>query len=126
MAISTYSSFTYGHTINSENRSISFSEGGLELIGLINVGSYSLNEFPAAVSSALNNAGSLEYTTTLDRTNRLLTISAIGVFELLPVTGTSAAISAYPLMGYDVDVSGAATYIANNPSGSEFIPQKGL
>lgn len=123
MGISTYSSFTYGHTINANNQSIAFSEGGLEITGLINVGSYSLNEFPAAVSTAMNNAGDLEYTVTLDRATRFLTISAPTNFELLPVTGTSLAISAYPLMGFDTDTSGANTYQATNPSGFHYIPQ---
>ena len=123
MSIDTYSAFTYGHTITTDNNYINFDEGAGELSAQIAIGSYSLSEFLDAVSTALNSAGSLEYTVSITRDDRVITISSTSSFTLLVDTGSNNAISAYPLMGFTgADVSGLSI-AGNNASGSYFEPQ---
>jgi len=123
MGISTYSNFTYGHTINTDNQNIDFSEGAGQITSVIPIGSYSLAEFAPIVASALNAKGGQEYTVALDRTTRKLTISSIGNFELLPVTGTNVSTSAYDLIGFTTDRSGSNSYEGDAASGFLYTPQ---
>ena len=123
MGISTYSSFTYGHTITTDNQLINFSEGGPQLTATMPIGSVSLADFVPLIATALNNVGGQEYSTSLDRTTRKITISSVGNFELLPIAGTNSAISTYPLIGYTADTSGSNTYEADEASGFIYSPQ---
>ena len=123
MGIKTYSAFNYGHTIDDDNNLIDFNEGALDLVGEIEIGSYSLGEFVDAVSIALNNAGTQEYTVSIDRATRLISISASSNFSLLPVTGVNSVISAFPLMGFTIDKTLSNSYIGDESSGSYFEPQ---
>lgn len=123
MGISTYSNFTYGHTINVDNQTIDFSEGAGQLTGVIPIGSYSLEEFAPIVANTLNTKGGQEYTVVLNRTNRKLTISAVSNFELLPVTGTNVSSSAYSLIGFTTDRTGSNSYEADIASGFVYTPQ---
>jgi len=123
MGIKTFSGFTFGHTITTDNQNIDFSEGGPEITAVIKVGSFSLEDFVNEVAVAINNAGGQEYTATLDRSTRKITIAAPGNFELLPTTGTTSSISAYPLMGFVADRSGSNSYEGENASGSFYEPQ---
>ena len=122
MSSSTYSGFTYGHTVTEANRYIDFDEGSGELTGLIAVGSYTLGDYIGAVATALNNAGTQEYAVSLDRTTRTLTITAGASFDLLVTTGTNVSLSAYPLMGYTVNQSGTSLE-GDSASGSLYEPQ---
>ena len=122
MGIKTYSAFTYGHTVTESNRYIDFDEGIGELTALIAVGSYSLEEFVGAVSVAINNAGTQDYTVSLDRSTRQITISAASSFDLLVTTGTNLSLTAYTLMGYTADQSGTSLQ-GDSASGSFFEPQ---
>jgi hypothetical protein len=125
--IYSWSKFNYGHTITNDNQNISFKEGvsTTELFGVIAVGNYTLGEFAQAVQDALNSAGTLTYTVSLNRGNNKLTVAASGNFKLLCNTGTVASTSAWELMGFSTaaDKTGAATYLADNASGSEYYPQ---
>lgn len=125
MALKTRVAFTYGHTINSDNENINFSEdaGSTELRATIDVGSYYLNEFGDKIASALNEIGDNAYTVTLDRTTRKFTISADANFDLLVTTGSQSAISAFSLMGFTSDKTGSDSYESDIASGSIYIPQ---
>ena len=125
MAIRTISAFNYGHKIDQNNQYINFSENGIdEITALVVVGSYSLFDFVAAVSVALNKAGSQEYTLTLDRTTSKITISAPSSFDLLIGSGSLINVSAYELMGFTgADVTGLDTYESDSRSGSQYVPQ---
>jgi hypothetical protein len=83
--IQTLSQFYYGHEVGFDNRYLNFSEnGGDELTAEIDPGSYSLTDFCSAVAAALNSASELyDYTVTVDRSTRIITISADGDFEIL-------------------------------------------
>lgn len=124
MSITTRSAFYYGHTITRLNNAIDFSEGGPELQATLNNGDYTLEEFLAEVQRALNAAGALNYTVSVNRTTRVITIAASGTFSLLAATGTRIGTGAWSLMGFNAtDLTSAATYNSQNGAGSEFLPQ---
>lgn len=124
MSIETYSVFNYGHTITDDNKFINFNEGGGELSAQISVGSYTLGEFTDAIALAMNDVGALEYTVTLDRSTRFITVTSTAAFDLLIASGTNSAISAYGLMGFfGADLTGLLTYEGGAASGSQFEPQ---
>lgn len=129
MSISTKSAFYYGHTVTNNNAAMDFSEDGVtELQATLNPGSYTLTEYVAEVERALNAAGALNYTVTVNRTTRIITVAASGVFELWIQSGDRASSAAWSLMGFTggVDLTGLATYAGLTGSGSEFLPQAKL
>lgn len=124
-----YSAFNYGHTINNANRYINFSEGGSPILATLPIGSFTLGEVPDLLASALNNVGGQEYTVTLDRPTRTLTISAPGNFELLVATGSNTPQSFFTLAGFSIgngDRTGSNSYTGDSPSGSQYITQTPL
>ena len=124
MTIKTYSAFTYGHTITIDNQLIPFSENGVdEILATIPVGSYTLSDFAIAVSSAMTNFGSQTYTVSLDRSTRLLTISAPSNFWLYVTSSSVSNVSAYPLMGFSTERSNILTADGDSASGDIFEPQ---
>lgn len=127
MAITTRSAFTYGHTITEDNQYINFTENGIdELASTIEVGSYYLNEFIDKIALALNEIGDNTYSVTIDRSTRKITISADANFDLLVTTGTQTNISAFSLIGFTTDRSGASSYEGDVASGSIYYPQTPL
>lgn len=128
MSISTRSAFIYGHTITEGNNEfINFMEDGVtELSTTIDIGSYTISQFINKVAQALNDIGDNTYTVSLDRATRLITISADANFDLLVTNGTQVSISAFSLMGFTTDRTGALTYTADIPSGSIYYPQYNL
>lgn len=127
MALKSLSAFIYGHTIDDSNQFINFSEDGItELAATIEVGSYTLTSFLDAIAVALNDIGDNEYTVSVDRSTRLITISADANFDLLVTTGTQVAISAFQLMGFTTDRSGSNSYVADVASGLLYEPQTKL
>lgn len=123
MGISTYSGFTYGHTITTNNQNIDFAEGLGELTAAIPIGSYSLGDFVLAVAEAMNLVGGFSYAASVDRSTRKITLSASGSFELLVTTGTNVATSAFPLMGFTTDRSPNPVHGSNDASGEFYTPQ---
>lgn len=127
MAIETRSAFTYGHTITDDNSFINFTENGIdELSALIEIGSYTLDQFKDAVASAMNEVGDNEYTVSVDRDTRQLTINSDGNVELLVTNGSNVQTSAYPLMGFTTNRASAMVHIGDGASGSIFRPQTPL
>jgi len=118
-----YSAFYYGYTITSNNYALDFSEGGPELMADIDIGDFSLTGLIAEVKTQLDATGSQEYTVSVDRDTREVTISAAGNFSLLPVTGSRAGISVLTLLGFLVDKTGSNSYTSDIPSGEAFFPQ---
>lgn len=122
--ITTHSRFYYGHTVTSENNALDFDEGAAELQATLTTGSYSLEDFASEVATALNAAGALTYTVTVDRATRKITIAATGNFTLLGATGTRIGIGVWSLMGFpSTDQSGAASYEGATGSGSQYRTQ---
>lgn len=124
MSLSTFSVFYFGHTITRDNSSLDFSEGGPELQASLNVGDYSLEEFCAEVKRAMDTVGGQVYTVSVNRTTRLITISSTSTFSLLSGTGSRIGTGVWTLLGYTAtNKTGANSYLAQNPSGSEYKPQ---
>lgn len=124
--INTYSGFTYGHTIDDDNKFLEFEEpiDGIRTAEL-NVGSYSLSEFVAEISRAMN-AASLNqtYSTSLDRTTRKITITGSVAFSLLISSAATSFQSVFGLAGFTgADLTGQLSYEGDSPSGSFFEPQ---
>jgi hypothetical protein len=122
--LNTRSAFTYGHTVTDDNKAINFSEGAGELTANIEVGSYTLDAYVNALSNALNDVGLQEYTVTLTRATRKISITAASVFDLLIASGTQSGADAFNMIGFTAgDLSGLNTYEGDSASGSYFEPQ---
>ena len=106
--ITTRSLFYYGHTITTANFALDFNEGGPELKANLNIGDYTLTEFKAEVQRALREAGAQNYTVSLNRTTRKLTITAPSAFTVLPATGSRSGASGWGLVGFSADTTGTS------------------
>ena len=124
MTIETRSQFYYIDSVDENNFRIDFDEGLGEIVGEVEVGSYSMEELMLAVEKALNVSGDLDYTVTLDRLTRLVTISATGTFDLLVSTGSSGLTAVYTLLGFTgSDRTGLSSYEGDTAIGSVYRPQ---
>jgi hypothetical protein len=124
MSLTTHSQFYFGYEVDESNRSLDFSEGAAELQATVEIGSYSLTEFADAVEDALNEAGALTYTVSINRTTRILTVAAGSSFELLVSSGSRAASSVYALMGFTgSDRTGDDSYAGDAAAGSAYNTQ---
>ena len=125
MALDTFSKFYYiNQSIDQSNQNINFDEGGGSLLAQVAVGSYTISELALAIKTAMDASGTLDYTVTLDRDNRLFTISSTAPFDLLVATGAQAGSSIFPVIGFTVsDRTGFSSYVGNEPSGVEYNPQ---
>jgi len=126
--LKTLSRFFYGTTVNTNNRSIDFSEdGSTELQATLQVGAYSATEYAAEWERALREAGTRAYTVVLDRaTRKLQIVSPTGaVFELWSSTGSRAGTGAWEMAGFatDADHTGALTYESDTGCGKQYDPQ---
>lgn len=131
MALSAPSLFLYGYQITENNRSIDFQivAFGPEKQATLTVGYYSLGSLLLEVQRALQSVDTLHiYTATANRTisggtqNRV-TISTSGPFlSLLFFTGSRAASTAAPILGYtSTDKTGATSYISQFTSGTALV-----
>lgn len=125
MSLTTHSAISYGFEINMENFALDFDEGGLEIQATLNVGSYTLTEFAEEVERALNEVGGQVYTVVLNRTTRVLTISAPGNFTLLVATGSRLGTSVWVLAGFTggLDLTGTNTYSSASGAGFYYTTQ---
>lgn len=120
------SSFYYGHEVTAVNNSLSFSEGGLEIVAEVAVGIYSLSNFCDAFVLALNSntQNAIDYTYTLDRVTRKITVNGSGNFEILALTGTTFGSTVLNLAGFTTtDFTGSNSYEGNIGSGKQYLPQ---
>lgn len=122
--LNTMSKWYYGHYIDQTNRTIPFNDGS-DKTATLKVGDYSLTEFIAEVERALNAASTIDFTVSVDRSTRLITIAGDSNFELHVSSGASA--NPFSLIGFSgADKTGADTYTGSTASGSVFLPQMKL
>jgi hypothetical protein len=122
--IDTRSVFYYGFEIDEDNYQLDFNEGGSELTAELAIGSYTATEFLTVLKTALDAAGALTYTVTMNRTTRVITIAATGNFSLLTTSGMHLGTSCFTLIGFSgADKTGAATYSGSAAAGSSYAPQ---
>lgn len=124
MSLTTFSQFFFGFTIDVTNNKLNFDEGGGELTATIDSGSFAMSDIATKLKTALDAAGALTYTVTLDRSTRKFTIAATGVFDLLITSGSQAGTSIFSLIGFTgSDVTGSASYESNTTAGSIYQTQ---
>lgn len=125
MALLTKSKFYFGVQISSGNNVLDIDEGsGLIQVSLANK-AFAPSEIATALASALNESGSLNYTVTLNRTTRLLRITASGTFSILRASGPNSASNIYSTLGFPggTDLTGLSQYEGTVGVGFEFEPQ---
>lgn len=125
MGLKTYSAFNYGHTINNNNNLFPVDEGSGEVLVTLRSRPYTLQGFRAELERVLNSQLDNEYTVTLDRSTRTLTIESSATFTIPLASSQVLEISAYSLAGFTgtLDLTGETTYTASSPSGFQFRPQ---
>lgn len=131
MAISTFSIFYYGLKIDggvSANNKLNFLEplqGNTELTATIDPGTYTFSELLTAIKTAMDAVGDLDYTLSVNRTTRLITISTTEEFRLLIGTGSQLGTSPFTLLGFtgSSDLTGASSYTSDSPAGDFYAPQ---
>lgn len=122
MTLFTKSVWFYGHTVTSQNRTLDITRDSVAYTALIQVGAYTLTDYAQAVARALNTIDpDNSYTATVDRATRAITIAGDAAFSL-DITGPTASVSSYALLGFTADQS-AATSHTGGISGSQFRPQ---
>jgi len=125
LALLKHSLFYYGHKITASNNTLNFKEGvGPELTATIPVGSYTLSRFVEKVVAALNTASALNWTYSLNRSTRVVTLIASGTASILFQTGTSVETSCAALLGFNpLDKNNLLNFVGDFGSGSEWAPQ---
>lgn len=122
--IYTRSSFIYDIQITSSNYNLDFLEGSTKYAAKLIPGKYTLATIVKEVSKALSNAGLLDYSVSIDRTTRKITISAPSEFTLL-VNGDHAGASCLSVLGITSNKVGAIIE-GDLAIGKEYRPQSYL
>jgi hypothetical protein len=131
MALTANSLFLYGLQVTESNRSIDFkaASGGPELQATLTLGYYSLTGLLAEVKRAMEEADPANtYTASADRTissgtqNRVTILTSGSFLSLLFASGTRAASTVAPLLGYtSTDKTGATTYTGSSSAGTVLV-----
>lgn len=123
--IQTRSQFYYGHTVDENNFWLDFQEGTDPILSAqVEIGEYTITDFCSAVARAMNLIGTFDYSVTLNRTTRIITILGSGSFKVLPVSGANSSKSVLPLLGIVSDTGLATSHAGVNASGSIWRPQR--
>lgn len=79
----------------------------------------------SSLRNTLLTQGTLDYSVTVDRATRKITISASTNFDLLTNTGSNVGASAWGLLGFDTtaDKTGTNSYTSDFASGDIYCPQ---
>lgn len=125
MALDVFSQFFYGFTIDNENRYLNISEGGPEIQVELDPGTYTLTDAALMIQTAFNNAGTLTYVVSTDRSNQTFTIEGSANWSALIQSGTLGANQAWSVLGFPLglDLTGTDTYSGTSPVVSVFRPQ---
>ncbi len=124
MSLRTYSKIYYGFDVTAENLYLDFQESAGLLFATLSIRSYSMTDFASEVARALNAAGLLVYTVTVNRSTRVMTVSATGTFKLLVTSGAHGGSSVFGTMGFTgADKTGTTTYTGGAATGSVYSYQ---
>ena len=125
MALKTHSLFFYGHKIDENNNFINFKDGaGPELTAEVPVGSYTFTKFLEVIVNVLNGASALDWTYTINRTTRIVTLISSGPASLLFSTGVNALNSPASLLGFaQTDLLNQTSFVGPFASGFSYAPQ---
>lgn len=123
MSLKTHSKFYYGFEVTDLALYLDFDEGGAELTAELEVYSYTLEGIAAEFSRAMNAVGGQEYTVTVDRATRKLTIAAPGAFSLRIASGSHIGATAFGLGGFTGADVGPDTSFEGGAAGSVYSTQ---
>jgi len=123
MALTTFSSFWYGHLVDDTSYTIDFTDASGAKTAELILGGYTPTQFSVELARAMTDVGGQEYSCVLDRATRKLTISAVDPFELNVSTGPTGGISAFGLAGFTAEKTGSNSYLADVQTGFEWLPQ---
>ncbi len=124
MAIDTFSKFYFDYDVDDTNKNLNFNEGAGELKAVVAIKSYTLDELPLAIKTAMDAVGTLVYTVSVDRTTRVFTISSTASFDLLITSGLQVGTGIFSTIGFTgADLTGLSTYSGNNSAGKEYKVQ---
>ncbi len=122
--LNTFSVFYFNTNVTKSNNAFDFNEGGPELTAYVEIDDYTLTDFALALENALNAAGAFTYTVAVNRTTRVLTISATGSFAILGLTGSHVGTGVFSTAGFSaIDLAAATSHASQNGAGSEYRPQ---
>lgn len=122
--IQTHSKFFYEFRVTTDTKFLDFDEGSGVLTAEIRPGSYSPTRGLNLVAEAMSDAGTQAYTVTINRTTRLVTISAAAPFDLLIQTGPTEASSIFETLGFSgADQTGLSSYTGSVGVVKEYVPQ---
>lgn len=123
MSINTLSAFLYGYNVDSNNFLLPFQEGAIEYLAEVRTRGYTLTDLVTEIARSLNATGQNEYTVTVDRSTRLITISADGNFDLL-LNSIYSSTDVYSLLGFTgSDRVGLSSYEGDTATGEVYEPQ---
>ena len=125
MALTTRSKFYYGVKIPPTSTYIAFQElTGPVRSASLKSSSYSLSGFATEIQRALRAAGTQNYMVSINRSTRLITISAPANFSIFIATGPYAGAEIYTIMGFPLaDLTGSNSYTGSSAIGKEYKPQ---
>jgi hypothetical protein len=123
--IKTRSQFYYGIEIDETNRYVDFKEGAGPIIyATLAIGQYSHEEFTTELGKRFNEAGAGNYTWSIARTDRILSVVSDVQFNLPTQTGPHALSGIWEIMGMQgPDKTGGFGYTGSYSSGKSFRPQ---
>lgn len=121
------SQFYFGHEVTKDNNLLDFVEAATPLINRVATlvpKYYSPSEFAVEVSRALTAAGTQTYAVSLNRINRILTISSGLAFTLKANTGSNVSMGPWALLGLPTSSNYTGTSIVGvSQSGLVYRPQ---
>lgn len=92
--------FPFTIDVDATNNKLDFNEGGSELTATVASAEYTLSGLASAIKTALDSAGALTYTVSVDSDTNKLTVSSTANFSLLAKTGSNADTSLYGDIGF--------------------------
>lgn len=122
--LNTKSKFYYGYEIDDTSFYLDFNEGSGEITVELDVDSYTLTDLLTEISTKMSAAGTQDYTASVDRSTRIVTISAASAFTLLGATGTNAGQACFSVIGFSAsDTASLTSHNGSSAAGTEFKPQ---
>lgn len=125
MALKNHSLFFFGHTVDETNNFINFVDNlDGEKTARIPVGSYTLTKFVETVVASLNAASAVDWSFSIDRTTRIVTLESSANASLLFATGTNFLNTPAALLGFpQADIVDQTLFVGSFGSGQEYRPQ---
>lgn len=124
MALNKRSQFYYGIVVDSSNFNLDIKIGLINYQVPLSFGRYSLTDFKNSVQIALRQYTPLQFTVTVNRDDRVFTISAPSAFSILFSSGVNTLTNASELLGFEeLDYTGNVSYSGLFGVGKVYRPQ---